>query len=268
MNEVKRAGDVLNPSLNSYECPKHGIYYGRAPKVLFGLVIKRGCPECEKERAALEADEEAESKKGWELKRLKTMNIGKRYWNTGFDNFIADTDELKHHLKAAKNFAGNPDGKLVMLGENGTGKTHLAVSILKQTDGIIQTAYEIGVRLRQSFGGNSQEWQILKELCEAKMLVIDEIGRSKGSDWDLNWISHVINKRHENMMPLVMISNRHLRQDCPQGEGGCEKCLEKFFDNDVISRIVEDGIVLKFTGADYRQRTGEEYRNQTRAENA
>jgi hypothetical protein len=53
------------------------------------------------------------------------------------------------------------------------------------------------------------------------------------------------------MMPLVLISNLHLMEDCPEKEG-CPKCLENFFDNDVISRITEDAVVMKFTGEDYR----------------
>jgi DNA replication protein DnaC len=95
---------------------------------------------------------------------------------------------------------------------------------------------------------------MLKELCEKPLLVINEIGRTKSSDFELNWLSYVINKRHENMLPLVLISNRHLMENCAEGEKGCQKCLENFFDNDVISRIIEDGLVIKFTGGDYRMK--------------
>jgi DNA replication protein DnaC len=276
--KAKKVGEVLKPAFQElseqvFKCPIHGTYQGKPCRFFLfpnadPSLVNPECPKCAGEREAKETAEKAERKKAWELDRLKAMNIGRRYWDTGFEHFSASTDELKRHLKAAENFAANPDGKMVMLGEHGTGKTHLAVSILKKTGGIIYTAYEIGVRLRRSYGGDSKEWDVLKELCDAEMLVIDEIGRTKGEAWELNWMSHIINKRHENMRPLVLISNRHSRKDCPHGKAGCEKCLEKFFDNDVISRIVEDGIVLRFTGVDYRQNNGEEYRNQKRAENA
>jgi len=171
----------------------------------------------------------------------------------------------KRFLKIAENYAAAPNGKLVMLGNNGTGKTHLAVSVLKQTGGIIYTVFEINVKIRQSYNGTSKEWEVLQELCETKLLVIDEIGRTKGSDFELNWISHVINKRHENMLPLILISNRHLSSDCPLGKEGCPNCLEKYFDNDVISRLIEDGIVMKFTGDDYRKKAGEVFRRMVKA---
>jgi DNA replication protein DnaC len=271
--KVKKAGDIFKPrfeelSEDFFECPKHGTYHGKPFKFSWGFgdecINPPECPQCTEEKRAEEAEEKLRRNKEQELIRIKKMNIGRRYWNTAFDNFSAYTDELKHHLTIAKNFANNPDGKLVMLGENGTGKTHLAISVLKNTGGAIYTAFEIGLMLRQSYNGDSREWEILKELCEAELLVIDEIGRSKGQDWELNWMSHIINKRHENIRPIILISNRHLRENCPGGKDGCDKCLERFVDNDIISRITEDGIVLRFTGDDYRRNIGEEFRNKKR----
>jgi DNA replication protein DnaC len=274
MTEIKRAGSILSHPIElpeqDIECPKHGIFRGKPIKGYwaFGFedhITNPECPKCAAEREEKEKWEEEDRRKRLEIARLKDMGIRKRYYNTFFETFSAYNDELKKHLKIAMNYAKKPDGKLVMLGENGTGKTHLAISIIRKTGGVIYTAFEIGVRLRQSYGGETQEWKILKELCDTEMLIIDEIGRSKGSDWDLNWLSHVINKRHECMKPTILISNRHLQADCPAG--GCPKCLENFFDNDVISRIIEDGIVMKFTGDDYRKTKGEQFREQKRNEN-
>jgi DNA replication protein DnaC len=272
---VKTAGGIIKSGRGgieelpeqAIECVKHGVYRGCPFKASQRIghkdhIAYPECPQCAEERKAREkADAERR-----ESNRFAAMNIGRRYWDTGFETFSAYTDELKRHLKTAENFAKNPGGKLVMLGDNGTGKTHLAISILKITGGVIYTAFEIGVKLRKSCNGGSREWEVLKDLCETEMLAIDEIGRSKGEGWEMNWMSHIINKRHENILPTILISNRHLMQDCPRGEKGCPKCLEFFFDNDVISRITEDGIVLKFAGEDYRQRQGEAFRKQKRIE--
>lgn len=232
-------------------CPLHGPYEFN-PIVYNGEIIYAGCPDCIKNHKLNENIKNTELLNTEYEKHLKDMNIGRIFWDTDFHLFDAYTDELKAHLKTAENFADNPTGKLVMLGLNGTGKNHLAVSILKKTGGVIYTAFEIGVMLRRSYNGDSKEWEVLKELCEVKLLVIDEIGRTKGSDWELNWLSHVINKRHENLLPLILISNRHLTHDCTQG--GCPYCLERYFENDVVSRIIEDGKIMKFTGDDYRYR--------------
>jgi len=201
-------------------------------------------PDPEAERARLEAER---------VRRLRAMNIGKIYWDEGFDTFNAYTPELERHLGTARNFAANPKGKLVMLGNNGTGKTLLATSVLKETGGVIYTACEIGVRLRKAYNGDGREWELLDELCNAPLLVVDEIGRTKGSKFEADWLSHVINRRHEDGLPVVFVSNCHFKNNC--AEGGCTKCLENFLDNDTTSRAAEDGIVMKFTGGDYRIKT-------------
>jgi DNA replication protein DnaC len=279
---VKKAGDVLKSGIIEYpeidiKCPIHGTFRGKPYSFSWtpehkGNINYPECPKCVEESEAKKAIETAERErelaKQRHERRMKSMNIGKRYWDTKFEVFDDYADELKRHLITAVNFARNPEGKLVMLGENGSGKTHLAVSILKITGGVIYTAYEIGMLLKKSYDGVNKEWEILEELCETKLLVIDEIGRTKGQDWELNWLSHIINKRHENLKPLILISNRHLSYDCPEGPEGCSHCLEKYFDNDVISRIIEDGLIMKFTVDDYRKRKGQEYRELKKIEAA
>jgi DNA replication protein DnaC len=88
------------------------------------------------------------------------------------------------------------------------------------------------------------------------MLIIDEIGRTKFGDWEQNWMSHVINRRYEDLLPSVLISNKHLKEDCPQGETGCPDCIQKWVGDDILSRIIENGVTLEFTGEDYRERIG------------
>jgi len=264
MTEPKKL-DVQEPETLPeavFDCPMHGAYSGRSFKMsLFGRtkVYDPPCPKCEAEEEGEKERHARDRLKAVREERLAAMNIDRMYWGKGFDDFIASTPELKRHLETAMNFAANPRGKLVMLGNNGTGKTHLAASILQKTGGVFYTAYEIGVNLRHSYNGNTREKDVLDELCSVNVLVIDEIGRTKeDSDADIRWMSHVINKRHANFMPLVLISNRHLRRDCPENaDKGCKKCLENFFDDDVTSRVVEDGIRMNFTGGDYRRKIRE-----------
>ena len=273
MNDIKTIGEAFSAfeelPEQEFLCEKHGVYTGcpfRSGFIKNGQTIPPGCPLCEEERKEIELKIIKKQQETAKIEYYESMGIRKKYYDTNFSDFNAYTDELKRHFKMAKSFANNPNGKLVMLGENGTGKTHLAVSILKGVGGVMYKALEIFMRLQQSYNGISQEWKILKELCEQELLIIDEIGRTKGSDWELDRMSHIINSRHVSMKPLILISNRHLRQNCPKGQSGCEKCLENFFDNDVLSRITEDGILLKFTGDDYRKRIGEKYREEKRKE--
>jgi DNA replication protein DnaC len=267
-NEVKRIGDITGDMVleeREFECPEHGKYTGRP---LWIKWLKKEemppCPKCSEEAEKQRVIEEqrlqeeariaqAEKEKEDRIKWLTSLNIGKRLWNESFETFNAYTDELKHHLNISREFANNPQGrKLVMLGNNGTGKNHLAASILKITGGVIHTIFEIELMLRQSYSGETRENAVISRLCKCEMLVIDEIGRTKRSEWEENWMSHVINKRHENLMPLILMSNKHLKEDCPSG--GCSDCIQNWVGNDVLSRIIEDGLIMEFTGEDYRQR--------------
>jgi DNA replication protein DnaC len=234
-------------------------------------IIYPECPRCENERKEQEALKEAERAKRREyseIKRLTGMNIDERYWKAGFENFNAYNDELKKHLRTAENFAKNPDGKLVMLGGNGNGKTHLAISVLKKLGGKIYDAYEIGVMLHQSYSGETKEWEVLNELCTVPLLVIDEVEKIKDSESKQNWVSYVVRKRYNRFLPIIFIANCHTKSDCKERVKPCPKCLESHLENDVLSRIIEDGLVMKFASEDYRNRKGEEYRNRKRLENA
>ncbi|GMO51772.1 MAG: ATP-binding protein [Treponemataceae bacterium] len=258
---VKSAGEIIGREElpeQEYTCEKHGKYRGKPVKfMLFGQVHDPICPQCLAEDEAKTAEEErkkAEKRKETErVNRLTGLNIGKIFWNESFETFNAYTPELRHHLSICVDFAKDHKGrKLVMLGNNGTGKNHLAASILKVTGGVIHKIYEIELMFDQTFSGEIHKWEIIKRLCETEMLVIDEIGRSKASDFELNWLSYVIDKRHENYRPLVLISNKHLKDDCPHG--GCPDCLQNFMGNDILSRITENGLIMEFTGDDYRRK--------------
>jgi DNA replication protein DnaC len=249
-----------------YDCPKHGKYRGKPVKSSFiKNPIDPGCPKCAAETEAFE-DAEKERRRVAEqeedrIKKLKTLNIRRKFWNESFETFDAYTGELQHHLQMCLDFAKNPEGRmLVMLGNNGNGKNHLAASILKITGGVKYTVYEIELLMKQSFSGETHEWKFVQHLCEVEMLVIDEIGRTKGGDWELNWLSHVINRRYEDLLPTVLMSNKHRKKSCPQGEAGCSDCIQHWVGNDILSRIIENGIVLDFTGKDYRERKRSERR--------
>ena len=143
--------------------------------------------------------------------------------------------------------------QIVMTGSNGTGKTHLAIAAVKELKGKIYTMYEITTRIRQSYSprADETELEIVDELARLPMLAIDEVGRTKGSDAELNWLSYIIDKRHTRGLPTIIISNKHVRKHCPNG--GCPDCLENYLSGDVMSRLTDNGVLLQFNWADWRK---------------
>ena len=68
----------------------------------------------------------------WET-RAKASGISTLYRDFSFDNFKCDEKNLESIVKRVRSYAKEPHGFLLMQGGIGTGKTHLTVSILRET---------------------------------------------------------------------------------------------------------------------------------------
>lgn len=234
-------------------CEKHGDYIEQE-KVIAGFTFRTGCPSCEKEAEEIEYKEGVRLAQKAERKRLESLNIEPMYFTSTLDNFMTGSPEQERALAYASEMVRTKAGKLVLLGSNGTGKTHLAVGIVRILGGAIYSMYEITTRIRASYvsGAKETELQIVDELARLPMLAIDEIGRTKGSDAETNWLSYIIDKRHTRCLPLMLISNKHTRKTC--SDKGCQNCLENYISEDIMSRLSEDGHLVTMCGADYRRK--------------
>jgi len=232
-------------------CPIHDIDFENQPG---GTRFYEHCPECQKEAKAREVSRELERVNENMAAELKAMNIEPEYRHATLGNFYAATSELKKNVEQVQKLIEGKIRELVMIGKNGTGKTHLAVAAVKDFRGKIFSMYEISTRIRSTYTQRAKEDElsVVDELARTPLLVIDEIGRTKGSGAELDWLSYIIDKRHVRNIPTILISNKHLKKNCP--EGGCLNCFDNYIGEDVMSRLFEDGLVLHFSGDDYRKK--------------
>jgi putative replication protein len=227
------------------KCEKHGIEY---PSVGHRYVF---CPECQFEGITKLITKEFNDEQVRKEYYDKSCNIEPMYRNATIESFKADTPEQQKAKQAVQNLISTKSGKIVFLGSNGTGKTHLAIAAVRKLAGKILTMYEIGTRIRASYTREFEtELDIVDELARLPMLAIDEIGRTKGSEAETNWLSYIIDKRHTRNLPTILISNKHARKTCKSN--GCPDCLENYISEDIMSRLREDGVAITFTGPDYR----------------
>jgi DNA replication protein DnaC len=101
------------------------------------------------------------------------------------------------------------------MGPVGTGKTHLAVAILRQLIKryrIHGLFYQFGALLKEiqnSYNQTTQasEWSILQPVLDAEVLVLDELGVSKPTDWVRDTMLHVINSRYNDNRITIFTTN-------------------------------------------------------------
>ena len=257
MNEIEKFAGLIPRFTKSdceYICEKHGKVKGYYFE--HGGEREYVCPKCEEE--ARKAEQEAEFARQAEYIRrereamYKSRNIEPEYWDKEIKDFIPQTPEQEKALNAVQKMIAEKSGKVILLGSNGVGKTFLGSMAVKAMGGKILSMYEITTMIRQSYSVKAvkTELEIVQELATIPMLVIDEMGRSKGSEAELNWLSYILDKRHTRNLPFMLLTNTHLSRDCPKK--GCDFCFERFVNNDVLSRLRQNSQIITIKAPDYR----------------
>jgi DNA replication protein DnaC len=156
---------------------------------------------------------------------LTAARIPRRYQDCSFDNYhpqgAATTVEWKsqaYALRDAKHLVDeypNLDVGLLFLGPCGVGKTHLATAIIKaliQVKGVSCLFYDFRDLLKEiqdSYNPVSQtsELKVLQPIYDAEVLVLDELGASKPTDWVRDTMTQIINTRYNDRKTTIFTSN-------------------------------------------------------------
>ena len=143
---------------------------------------------------------------------MANARIQRRYSHCELANFEQHTDSLRAAFKKSVRFIEQfpvVDRGLLFHGAHGVGKTHLAVSVLKaaiRDKGARGYFYETGellklVRDTYDAGAAVNEMDVLRPVLEADLLVLDDLGVEKTSEWVQETLGHVINIRYSEQRP-------------------------------------------------------------------
>lgn len=101
---------------------------------------------------------------------------------------------------------------LILLGETGTGKTHEAYGALRAfgASGVTMSwkfvaAADLYAQMRPRHGVDSEA--VFEDYASAPLLVIDDIGAAKGSEWVEEVNYRLINHRYDRLLPTIITSN-------------------------------------------------------------
>lgn len=191
---------------------------------------------------------------------LERLNIPQRYSDCHFHNYDAEHPSQKAALKMASKLSLEfpaVDRGLLFMGTVGVGKTHLAISILKALSekGFSSYFCEFGTLLREiqnSYNPVSQtsELVLLAPVFSSDVLVLDELGASKPTDWVRDTLSYIINTRY-NDKKLTIFTTNYL--DAREDGKGTEDTLDERIGVRLRSRLHEMCTTVRVTGKDYRK---------------
>ncbi|MGC1945611.1 MAG: ATP-binding protein, partial [Candidatus Acidiferrales bacterium] len=228
---------------------------------------------------------------------LARARVPERYRHCDFENFETDNDienvpreqlqvwnrSLAQAKLVVQRFAeefpvGSENG-LLLMGPCGAGKTHLAVSALKQIvlrghSGLFYDYRELLKQIQDSYNAESQstEMGVLEPVLKAELLVLDDVGSSKPSLWALETVGHVLNTRY-NEKRVTLLTTNYLDSEPAGGATAAsprvagmrapsiEDSLTERVGKRIRSRLYEMCRTVEISAPDYRK----EIRNISRA---
>lgn len=151
---------------------------------------------------------------------LAKARIPARYQRSNLRNFKTDGPQrvVEEALVKARGFVDQyPLDKtgLLFFGTVGTGKTHLAIGIIKELiiqKGISCVFYDYSELLKQiqnSYNPSVQttELEILQPVFESEVLVLDDLGASRRTDWVWDAVSLILNTRYNENRTVIITTN-------------------------------------------------------------
>lgn len=182
---------------------------------------------------------------------LEKCGIPSRLWACEFDTYPPANGGRELVQKLKDWFIEDAEGKgFFLYGDYGTGKSALASAWLRANlaDGEYQgkfiTVPDLLSSIRATYGPNAErgEWELMKEVREIDMLVLDDIGAERPTDWVVERLFAIINHRHSELLPTFFTSNLALPE------------LAERLGERTTWRIAEMSEVIHVTGANLRNK--------------
>jgi len=216
---------------------------------------------CRKERRAVRSIEQA--------------RIPQRYAHCTLESYDTHFPSSNRSLTAAHMmakkfvqsypFETNGNG-LLLTGSIGVGKTHLGVGILQSliaergAKGLFYDYRDLLKQVQNSYNRNvnATELEILRPVFDAEVLVLDELGASKPTDWVWDTVAHILNTRYNDRRTTIITTNYANLSPLGSEVSGPRAAVREETLGDRIgermrSRLQEMCVVVEMNGQDFRQ---------------
>ena len=158
----------------------------------------------------------------------------------------------------------------LLMGGPGLAKTRLAVGAIaeltlqKAVECVFTDFFFLLADLRKAYSEGIPENEIIGPLINAEILVIDEMGKGKSSEWEQNILDQLISKRY-NFSKKTLVTTNYVareslpttnyvaRESLPKKSRSKTEILEDRVGERIASRLYEMCTPLFIEGSDYRK---------------
>jgi DNA replication protein DnaC len=203
--------------------------------------------------------------------RKESAGIPPNYEHASLENFNIEHDNPgATGLRAAyvkvkrfvKDFPAADHPGLLLIGETGAGKTHLAVAAMKQ---LLQRGHECiffdyqnlldRIRAGYDAASGAADREAYRTALEAEVLLLDDLGSHRTTEWVEDTVTSIITYRCNNRKPLIATTNLPDHDLVGKDKDYARKSLGEVIGQRARSRLHEMCRIVDLSGtADYRMK--------------